>query len=92
MDKLGWLDNRGTGDMARKGILRNTRRDMNPHRTLTPQVHHDIVGTPDSIHVNPLMAVIGRSKNLLDTWKNQPLENEELHKHQKKSMRGMEAG
>jgi hypothetical protein len=89
---LGWLDNRGTGDMARKGRLRNTRRDMNPHRTLTPKVRLDIVGTPGSIDENPGMAVIGRRKNLLDTGKNLPMENEELRKHQRKSMSCMEVG
>jgi hypothetical protein len=78
--------------MARKSRLRNTGRDMNPHRTLTPKVRLDIVGAPGSIEENPGMAVVGRRKNLFETGKNLPMENEELCKHQRKSMRCMEVG
>lgn len=65
---------------------------MNHLRSLTPQVRLDIVDTPESMPENPVMAVIGRRKILLDTGKTLPLEHEELHKHQRKSMSCMEVG
>lgn len=79
---MGWPDNRGTGDMESRGRGRgrNTGREVNLHLTLRPQVHHDIVGTPESIDENPIMAVIDMKMKPLDTGKILLMKNEKLCK------------
>ena len=82
-ENWGWLDNRGTGDMGSRGRGRNTGRKMNLHQTLTPQVHHDIVGTPESIDKKPSMAVIDMKPKPPGTGKTLVMENDKLCERQR---------
>ena len=78
--------------MGSRGRGRNTGREVNLHHTLRPQVHHNIVGTPESIDGSPIMTVLDKRISPTDTGKIVLMKNEKLCKHQRTSMSVMEKG
>ena len=86
------LCNRGIGDMGSRGRERNTQREANLHQTRRPQVHPDIVGTPESIDGSPIMTVMELIMKPPYTGKMLLRENARLCKRQGTSMSVMEEG